>query len=324
MWKEILIPVDNSNPSNHAINTGLAISKHFGAKVVGMHAYDMTIHKKRFRVLMPHLKDEYQKQEKREDLNVRHNDIMGLSFTQLSESMIKVIEEKAIEEKVPYEGKIFKGKHADVICDFVKSNGIDLIVLGATGQGNSARAGGCAKKVFRRISDRDILLIRNENTSGKIIVGIDGSPDSYVALKKAIHLSKCFGSKIIVVSIFDLKLHNIVFKSMKEVMEGEADQVFNSEAQEELHEQVIDTGIGKVYMENVEEAKRIAEEEGVEIETIVEPGRAEEKIIEFAKKENASFIVFSRLGLHKTTESDIGSIAEALLTESPCNVVCCA
>lgn len=323
MWKNVLIAVDNSEPSDHAINTGMAISKHFGAKVVGMHAYDMTIHKKRFRVLMPHLKDEYQKQEKREDLNVRHNDIMGMSFTQLSESMIKVVEEKAIKEKVPYEGKIFKGKHADVICNYVNSNGIDLIVLGATGQGNSARTGGCAKKVFRRISDRDILLIRGENTSGKIIVGIDGSPDSYTALKKAIHLSKCFGSGIIVVSIFDLKLHGVVFNSMKDVMEGEA-QVFNSEAQEELHEQVIDTGIGKVYMENVEEAKRIAEEEGVEIETIVEPGRAEEKIVEIANKENASFVVFSRLGLHKTEESDIGSIAEALLTEAPCNVICCA
>lgn len=323
MWKEILIPVDNSQPSDKAIDTGLAISKHFRAKVVGMHAYDMTIHKKRFKVLMPHLKDEYQKQEKKEDMNVRHNEIMGLSFTQLSESMIKVVEEKAAKEKVPYKGRISKGKHADEICGYVNSNGTDLIVLGATGQGNSAKAGGCAKKVFRRVLDRDMLFVRNDNTSGKIIVGIDGSPDSYRALNKAIQLAKCFDSKVVAVSIFDLNLHNVVFKSMKDVMEGEADQVFNSEAQEELHEQVIDTGIGKVYMENIEEAMRIAKEEGVEIETIVEPGRAEEKIVEIANKEDASFVVFSRLGLHKTPDSDIGSIAEALFTESPCNVLCC-
>ena len=324
MWKEVLIPVDNSELSDQAIAIGIAISKHCKAKVVGMHAYDMSIHKKRFKVLMPHLQDEYQQREKREDLNVRHNDIMGLSFTQISASMIKVVEEKAAQENVAYEGKVFRGKHADTICDYTKSSPTDLIVLGATGQGNSRKTGGCAKKVLRRIHDRDMLFVKNNETNGKVVVGIDGSRDSYTAMKRAINLAKCFDSKLVAVSIFDLKLHDVVFNSMKHVMEGEADQVFNSEKQEELHEQVIHSGIRKVYLENAEVAKKIAEEEGVEIETIVEPGRAEEKIVEIAIKENASFIVFSRLGLHKTEKSDIGSIAEALFAESPCSLLCCA
>lgn len=323
MWKELLIPIDNSEPSDQAADAGVAIAKHCGAKIIGMHAYDMAIHKKRFKTLMPHLKEGYQEPEKKDDLRVRHNDIMGLSFTQLSESMLKPMEEKAALHSLHYESKVLKGKHADAICEYVKLGGTDLIVMGATGQGSSAKTGGCAKKVVRRIADRDIVLIRNSNTSGKIIVGIDGSEDSFKALQKAIELSKCFGSRIIVASIFDLNLHNVVFKSMKHVMAGEADQVFNSEAQEKLHEQVIDSGIGKVYRANAEEAKRIASKQGVEIETIVEPGRAEEKIVEIASKENASFVVCSRLGLHKTSDSDIGSVAEALMTEAGCNVVCC-
>lgn len=324
MWKEILIPIDNSEPSDLAADAGVEIAKHCEGKVIGLHAYDMAIHKKRFKTLMPHLKEGYQEPEKKDDLRVRHNDIMGLSFTQLSESMLKPMEEKAALQDVPYGAKVLKGKHADAICEYVKSEGINLIVMGATGQGTSAKMGGCARKVLRRIADRDIMLIRNGNTSGKIIVGIDGSEDSFKALQKAILLSKCFGSKIIVASIFDLNLHNVVFKSMKHVMAGEADQVFNSEAQEKLHEQVIDSGIGKVYRANAEEAKRIATEHGVEIETVVEPGRAEEKMVEIARKENASFIVCSRLGLHKTPDSDIGSVAEALIAEANCNVVCCA
>lgn len=323
MWKEIFIPVDNSEPSDAAIEIGIALAKHCVEKITGMHAYDMAIHKKRFRVLMPHLKDEYQKPETKRDLSTRHNDIMGLSFTQLSESIVKVVEEKTKMANVQYEGVVLKGKNADAICSYINSNGTDLLAMGASGQGKSAKAGGCARKVFRRIDNRDLLFIRNGNTNGKIIVGIDGSEDSYMALKKAIALSKCFGTKVVAVSIFDLNLHKVVFDSMKTVMVGEAGQVFNSEGQEKLHEEVIDTGIGKVYRENVETAKIIAAEEGTEIETYVAPGRAEEKIVELAKKENASFIVFSRLGLHKTPESDIGSVAEALFAESPCNVLCC-
>lgn len=323
MWKEIFIPVDNSVPSDAAIEIGIALAKHCGAKITGMHAYDMAIHKKRFRVLMPHMKDEYQKPETKRDLSTRHNDIMGLSFTQLSESIIKVVEETTKMANVEYEGVVLKGKNADAIVSHIGFNGVDLLVMGASGQGNSVKAGGCARKIFRRIDNRDLLFIRNSNTNGKIIVGIDGSEDSYIALKKAIALSKCFGSKVMAVSIFDLNLHKVVFNNMKSVMAGEAGQVFNSEEQEKLHEEVIDTGIGKVYHENVETAKIIAAEEGSEIETIVTPGRAEEKIAELAKKENASFIVFSRLGLHKTPESDIGSVAEVLFAESPCNVLCC-
>jgi len=323
MWEQIITTVDNSAVSAAAGDIAIQLAKHNASVLHGVHVFDFAIHRKRFGALMPHLSAEYQKPKTQHRLEARHDSVMDLSFSLLGESFLLPLRAKAEAKGIVFNKAVVDGRPADGICQFINQNGCELVVMGRTGQGKSPKVGGCARKVMRRIRDRDFLLVKNGNTGGKIIVGIDGSDYSFNALKKAIALAECFGSKIKAVAVFDLALHETIFNSMKNKLSDKAERVFGSEKQEQLHEEVVDRGIKRVYAASVEKAKELALQQGVEIETAVLPGRAEGKIVELAKEENASFVVFSRFGLHKTEESDLGAVAEVLIAEAPCSVLCC-
>ena len=49
MYKEVYVPVDNSDYSNQACVIGVDVARHFGGRVAGCHAYAAKMHDVRFR-----------------------------------------------------------------------------------------------------------------------------------------------------------------------------------------------------------------------------------------------------------------------------------
>ena len=49
MYKEIYVPVDNSDYSNQACVIGVDVARQFGGRVAGCHAYAAKMHDVRFR-----------------------------------------------------------------------------------------------------------------------------------------------------------------------------------------------------------------------------------------------------------------------------------
>ena len=49
MYKSIYVPVDNSDHSNRAVASALALGKAYSAKLVGCHVYAAKLHDYRFR-----------------------------------------------------------------------------------------------------------------------------------------------------------------------------------------------------------------------------------------------------------------------------------
>ena len=320
-WKRICIPIDNSELSKKAVDLGVKLARHFNTTVSGIHVFNSELHRKRFRILRPYLPERFSISEK---LEKQHEAIMDLSFNHLGESFIDVLRHKTESCGFEFEGKIIDGSPAYEIEKYINQDGCDLVIMGASGQGKSPRIGGCARKIARR-TRKDIILVRDNITEGgKIVVAIDGSDFSFSALRKAFLLVDWLKAEPLAVSVYDPELHVTIFENMKRVLSSHAEKVFNSKEQENLHSEVIDKGIRKVYESALNKAKSMALELGREIKTEVRAGIAFEKIIEFAQSEGASFLVFSRFGLHKTLDSDIGSVAENLIVESPCNVLCCS
>jgi nucleotide-binding universal stress UspA family protein len=58
MYKQIYIPVDNSDHSNMAIDIAILLAKQFGSKVVGSHAYAAKLHDRRFKQMEAGLPEE--------------------------------------------------------------------------------------------------------------------------------------------------------------------------------------------------------------------------------------------------------------------------
>ena len=133
------------------------------------------------------------------------------------------------------------------------------------GRARDSQIGSVCERVTRS-SDKDVLVIKRlPNGEGEaggdtILVGIDGSPQSFGALVTAIELAKRFDKKVEAIAVYDPYLHYSVFNGVVNVLTEKAAKVFRFEEQNQLHEEIIDTGLAQIYQSHLEVAEKIAGE----------------------------------------------------------------
>jgi nucleotide-binding universal stress UspA family protein/predicted Zn-ribbon and HTH transcriptional regulator len=153
------------------------------------------------------------------------------------------------------------------------------------------------------------------------VVGIDGSPQSFAGLQTAIEFGKKFDLPVEAVGVYDPFLHYIMFNGLVGVLSEKASKIFKFKEQEALHEEIIDTGLAKIYQAHLEVARRVAAEEGIDLKITLLPGKAYEKMLHFIRDRNPWLLIVGRIGVHSDDRMDIGSNAENLLRLAPCNVL---
>src|SRR5207248_5700213 len=124
----------------------------------------------------------------------------------------------------------------------------------------SSDLGSVCERVARQC-DRDVWVVKHVPESGEperdtILVGVDGSPQSFGALMTAIDLARAFGKKVETISVYDPYLHYSVFNGIVNVLTEQAAKVFRFEEQKQLHEEIIDTGLAKIYQSHLEVGER--------------------------------------------------------------------
>ena len=155
-----------------------------------------------------------------------------------------------------------------------------------------------------------------------ILVGIDGSPQSFGALMTAVELARTFGKKIETIAVYDPYLHYSVFNGIVNVLTEQAAKVFRFEEQNQLHEEIIDTGLAQIYQSHLEVGERMANEMGIEIKKTLLDGKPFQKIIDHARKTNPWLLVLGRIGVHSPKdEKALGSNVENILRAAPCDVL---
>ena len=327
MYKHIYVPLDNSEHSNSAIGVSLALAKAFGSKITGSHVYAAKMHDKRFKQMEYTLPEEYRDESELEKQRKIHDTLITMGLKLISDSYIEVLKCRAEEEKIPFEAKMFDGKHFEVLVSDIQSSDYDLVVIGALGTGavKESVLGSVCERTVRRIRT-DTYVVKDvrpqSEQNGPILVAIGGSPFSYGGLKTAIQLSKALNRPLEAVGVYDPYLHYVVFNGIVNVLTEKASKVFKFNEQEKLHEEIIDTGLAKIYQSHLEVAQGIAKEEGVDLKINLLDGKVFEKILKLSKKINASMVVFGRIGYHSPDESmDVGSNTENLLRLLPCDVL---
>jgi nucleotide-binding universal stress UspA family protein len=157
--------------------------------------------------------------------------------------------------------------------------------------------------------------------SGRIIAAVDGSRQSLAALEKAIELAKQFGTEVEAVSVFDPHFHTVAFKSLVGVLSKEAGEKFRFKDQAELHDQVIDKGLKKVYESYLDEAAELGVRKRMHVKTRILAGKPYHEICKYLNEKPASLLVLSRFGAHQAEEEEMGSTAENLLRYAQCNIL---
>lgn len=325
MYKTIYIPVDNSDHSNMAVDLGVRLAKIFGSKIVGSHVYAAKMHDKRFKQMEAGLPEEYHDENELERQRQIHDSLITRGLQIITDSYLDYVDRKCSEANLPLERRSLEGRNWKVLTEDISSNAYDLVIMGALGVGavRDSVVGSNTERVIRRIRNSDMLIVKDTQpmNGGKIVVAVDGSAYSFGGLMTGVALGKALNKPVEAVSAFDPYFHYAAFHSISGVLNEEAGKVFRFKEQEKLHEEVIDSGLAKIYQSHLDISREMAQAENSDVRTTLLDGKAFEKIIQYVRKEQPSLLIVGRIGVHSDDDMDIGSNTENLIRSAPCNVL---
>ncbi|MBI4328800.1 MAG: universal stress protein [Chloroflexi bacterium] len=327
MFKKIFVAADNSAFSEACCTAAVSLAQAFGGEVVGGHVYAARMHERRFRQMEAALPEEYLVDKELERQRAIHDSLIALGLQLISESYLDSLEKRCQAAEVPFARKTFEGKNWERLVEDINGSSYDLVVLGARGHGTTRpdSIGSVGLRVLRR-TKTDTLVIKEpeaflDGAGRDILVALDGSKESFGALQAALALGKAYHRPVNAVAAYDPYFHYAVFHSMVKALSEEAARVFRFEEQERLHEEIIDTGLARLYQTHLDVAQRVADAEGVPLTTTLLAGRAAEEVMAYAEKVHPWLLLLGRIGVHSREEMDIGSVTEHLLRFASCNLL---
>lgn len=323
--RRILVALDSSDHATAATREALELARlASGAEISGAHVYAARLHDMRFRQMEGGLPDQFRAEKELERQREVHDSLITRGLSIITDSYLDQAETASQGAGVPFRRRSLEGKNYRELVREANSGDYDLLVMGALGLGavHGSRVGTVCRRVSRR-SNIDTLVIKEPDTSlgrGPILVAVDGSPKAYGGLMTALELGRRWQVPIKVVAAFDPYYHYVAFNRIAGVLSEQAGKVFKFKDQEKLHEEIIDSGLARIYEGHLQVARAMAEEAGVAIETELLAGKPHDAIEKHLANTRPSLMILGRLGIHADAGLDIGGNAEYLLEHAPCAV----
>ncbi|MBI3089756.1 MAG: universal stress protein [Candidatus Tectomicrobia bacterium] len=306
MYRTIYVPADNSEHSNRAIDIAVALAERLGARVVGSHVYAARLHDYRFKQMEFTLPEEYLEENELERQRRIHDSLITMGLQLISDSYLDVLQKRCEAAGLPFERKMFDGKHYEVLARDITESRYDLVVLGALGMGavRESVIGGVCERVVRRIGS-DTLVVRNlaplaEQLRGGVVAAVDGSARGYAGLLTALELGRRLSLRTDIVA----------------VCEATADHPEAADY-EALCRQVLEEAVAVAESAlNGSSASASAR-----LRPLMLHGKPFEQLLHYCRQEQPWLLILGRNGLGaEPTEMALGSCAENLLRLAPCNV----
>jgi len=283
------------------------------------------MHDVRFRQMESGLPEEFRDEDEMKRQRKIHDQLITKGLEIITDSYIDVLEPLCEKHDVELVRRSLEGKNFKVIVEDVNEGPYDLVVLGAMGMAavKDTILGTVTERVVRRLKHADTLIVKDldRHPFEHIVVAVDGSAKSLGGLKRAIGLAREFGGTVEAISVFDPYFHYAMFHSIAGVLSSKAQKVFRFKEQEKLHEEIIDSGLAKIYTAHLEIARHIAEEEGVELKTTLLAGKPFEQTMKYVNEVQPTLVVMGRIGYHSDDEMDIGGNTENMMRFLPTNVL---
>lgn len=324
-YQSILLAVDSSDHSNRGVDEAIRLATGFGAQLTATHVYAAKLHDVRFRQMEGGLPEQFREEQELERQRDVHDNLITRGLSIITDSYLDQVERKSETGKVQLRRRSLEGKNYRELVRETNNGDYDLLVMGALGLGaiKSSRIGTVCQRVARR-SRIDMLVIKEPTRSisdGPIVVAIDGSTKAYGGLLTAFSLARAWEVDIKVISAFDPYYHYVAFNRIAGVLSEEAGQVFKFKEQEKLHEEIIDSGLAKIYQGHLSVAQSIAGDYGMEIETVLLDGKPHDVIARYLREVKPSLLILGTTGIHADEELDIGGNTEYLLNDVSCAIL---
>jgi len=324
-YKSILLAVDSSDHSNRATEDAIVIAEAYNAKVTAAHVYAAKMHDMRFKQMEGGLPEQFREEDELERQRDVHDDLITRGLSIITDSYLSQAENLCLQKKISFQGRSLEGKNYREITREANNGDYDLLVMGSLGLGaiQNSRIGAVTERVTRR-SLVDTLVIKQPNQAlnkGPIVCAIDGSSRSFGGLRTAIELARLWQTPLHVISAFDPHYHYVAFNRIAGVLSEEDAKVFRFKEQEQLHEEIIDDGLAKIYQGHLDVAETITAEQNMDAHSKLLDGKPHAAIERYLAEIKPSLLVIGKLGIHADEELDIGGNAENLLRNSKCAIL---
>ncbi|HUP19339.1 MAG TPA: universal stress protein, partial [Gemmatimonadota bacterium] len=111
MYREILVPVDNSRQSDWAVDRAIEICSKSGGRITGNHVYAARLHDVRFRQLETGLPAQFQTAEEIKRQRRIHDKLIEKGLQLISDSFLDQVEKRCAEADVPLTRQLLEGIH---------------------------------------------------------------------------------------------------------------------------------------------------------------------------------------------------------------------
>lgn len=324
LYKHILTALDSSAHANQGLDLSLALASLIPEpRITGIHALAAGLHDTRFRQMEGGLPPQYRQEVALEEQRATHDTLITRGLNLISDSYLDVGEQKCAAAQVPYARLTLEGKNYRVLAETTTTGDYDLMVMGAQGVGTvpGQIIGSVCQRVARRTAI-DLWVIKHlDSPPGPIVVALDGSARAYGGLLTALALGQKWQRPVMLVAAFDPYFHYVVFNNIAGVLSEEGATVFKFADQEKLHEEIIDSGLAKIYQAHLDVGASIARDLGVEVTCQLLVGKATVAIEKFLQEHSPSLLVLGKTGIHADDSLDIGGVTEHLLRVAPCDVL---
>ncbi|MBT6095274.1 MAG: universal stress protein [Rhodospirillaceae bacterium] len=322
--KRILVALDASDHANRALEEATRLAKSADGMISGIHAYAAMLHDRRFKMMEGGLPERYLEEQEMAYQRDVHDDLITRGLNIISDSYHDAGAEVCARHDVEFRRLSPEGKNYTKIVEAARSGDYDVLALGSLGVGAvpGSLIGTVCERVVRR-SPIDTFVARDPSRSiadGPIVVGLDGSAHSYGALMLALDIGTRLGCEVHAVAAYDPYYHYVAFNKIAGVLSEEAGKVFRFKEQEQLHEELIDDGIAKIYQSHLDVAESVAQDLGAKITCKLLDGKPFKAVQQYLEEVGASLLIVGKTGVHTDEEMDIGGNAENLLRTAPCHI----
>ena len=109
MYREVLVPVDNSQHSDWAVDQALEICSQSGGRLTGTHVYAARLHDVRFRQLETGLPAQFQTPEEIKRQRKVHDKLIEKGLQLISDSFLDQVERRCSAQRVPLRRQLLEG-----------------------------------------------------------------------------------------------------------------------------------------------------------------------------------------------------------------------
>ena len=284
-----------------------------GVELIGCHVYAASLHRGRFAEMESGLPEAYQQDERLRQLRHTHASLIEDGLQIISEAYLAPLLQAAQAQGVACRTISRQGVHYVTLLEVIEEHQPDLVVLGAWGHGRVAESelGSLVERVLTHAHSCDVLVVRHAwRLQGDVmLVGVDGSPCSYVAVQRTAELARAAGAHMEAVAVYDPFFHSEVFQVIAQVLPEPTQEHFDFRAQQQLHDEIIDRGLEALYQTDLQQGVALARQKGVEASSQLLTGKVFAQLHHYAAARRAALLTVGRWGRHHHPRSLIGSNA---------------